>query len=177
MPGPCSLEQVSLGLDGEPGAGTTIHVDPPSVERAAPAPAASRTKLATQGGTEMILLVEDDDQVRKLTLNILRRAGYDALEACNPDEALFLCEQPGASIDLLLSDVIMPKMSGPQLASLVEALRPGIRTLFMSGYTDDRILNHGVLDARAAFLQKPFTSETLTKKIREVLDSPIVQHA
>lgn len=93
------------------------------------------------------------------------------LEAANGGEALLICEQNPAHIDLLLTDVVMPLMSGPDLAARVSVLRPGIKLLCMSGYTDDTIFRHGVLTSRMAYLQKPITPDSLTRKVREVLDT------
>jgi DNA-binding NtrC family response regulator len=122
-------------------------------------------------GSETILLVEDDDQVRLVARGILRRNGYHVIDARNAGEALLHSEEHPGTIDLLLSDVVMPQMSGPALAKRLASVRPGTKVLCMSGYTDDSIVRHGVLDAHIAFLQKPITPETLTIKVREVLDA------
>jgi two-component system cell cycle sensor histidine kinase/response regulator CckA len=160
----------SLWVYSEPGIGTTFKVYFPRVDaevdvtKVLPAATAMR-------GTETILLVEDEGQVRAAALGILRRSGYHVLEASNAGEALLHAESPG-QIDLLLSDVVMPQMSGPELARRLSKLRPAMKILCMSGYTDDSIVRHGVLDGNLPYLQKPFTRETLTRKVRLVLDAP-----
>jgi len=152
----------------EPGAGTTFKVYFRKVSAAKkasteiPIPESSR-------GTETVLLVEDDAHVRKLAQSILRRSGYVVLEAANGGEALLICEQHPGKIDLLLTDVVLPLMSGRQIAARLRNLRPTIKVLFMSGYTDDAILQHGILNSRVAYLQKPLTPRSLTRKVREVL--------
>ena len=130
-------------------------------------PAVAPTTLR---GTETILLVEDEQQVRAVAFGILTRAGYRVIEAGTPGEALLSSEQYADTIHLLLSDVVMPQMSGPELAKRLAPSRPQMRVLCMSGYTDDSIVRHGVLEAQFAFLQKPITPVTLTRKVREVLD-------
>jgi two-component system, cell cycle sensor histidine kinase and response regulator CckA len=161
----------NIWVYSEPGKGTTFKVYLPRAEeqergsRRAPTPASS-----LRGGAETILLVEDEEQVRKVTLNILRRQGYRVLCAEHPGQALFLAESHAEPIDLLVTDVVMPKMSGPELAQRLGASRPEMKVLYMSGYTDDSVVRHGVLDAAVAFLQKPITPASLSKKVREVLD-------
>jgi two-component system cell cycle sensor histidine kinase/response regulator CckA len=160
-----------LWVYSEPGEGTTFKIylprtDAPETKKARAAPAVSKR------GTETILLVEDDEQLRKVTRGILTGLGYTVLDAAAGPEALRLCEKHDGKIHLLVTDVVMPKMSGPQLAEKVVAMRPGIRALFMSGYTDDAIVNHGVLESGVDFLQKPLTPDAVARKIREVLTSP-----
>ena len=156
----------------EPDHGTTFKVYFPRVRGAADSRPAEAPPTESGRVSETILLVEDDDQVRVITQNILRRRGYVVLVASNGGEALLACEKHGARIHLLLTDVVLPRMSGRQLAERLAPMRPEMRVLFMSGYTDDAILQHGVLDSGVAFLQKPLTPMALTRKVREVLDAP-----
>jgi two-component system, cell cycle sensor histidine kinase and response regulator CckA len=123
-------------------------------------------------GSETVLLVEDDDQVRTVAREILAKHGYHVIEARNAGEALLHSENHPGVIQLLLSDVVMPQMSGPELAKRLALARPEMKVLCMSGYTDDSIVRHGVLETRIAYLQKPFTPEALTMKVREVLEAP-----
>jgi two-component system cell cycle sensor histidine kinase/response regulator CckA len=121
-------------------------------------------------GRETILLAEDEDEVRALTREVLERQGYRVLEASDGLEALRRYEAEGDRIDLVLSDVVMPRMSGRELVDRVRAIRPDMRVLYMSGYTEDAIVRHGVRDASTVLLGKPFAPADLLAKIREVLD-------
>jgi CheY-like chemotaxis protein len=157
-------------VDSEPGKGTAFHVVLPRE----PAPRDLSPGLPDAGplpsGSETILLVEDEAAVRELTREILEASGYKVLEAEDAEAAARLCRQPG-SIDLLLTDVVMPRIGGRELSLRLGALRPGLKVLFMSGHTDDEVLRQGVAEG-AAFLQKPFGPEALVRKVRELLDAP-----
>jgi two-component system, cell cycle sensor histidine kinase and response regulator CckA len=158
----------SIWVYSEVGVGTTFSVFFPRVDANSERPGEAQQE---QQGDEVILLVEDDVQVRAVASNILRRVGYQVLEAQDLRQALAYCEQSDLPIDLLLTDVVMPGASGRVVAEQVAALRRGIKVLFMSGYTNDAVLRHGVVGSGMAFLQKPLTSVALTRKIREVLDA------
>ena len=153
----------------EPGKGTTFKVYLPRTD--AKADVSPSLPPAAEGGrgSETILLVEDDEKVRVVARGILRRNGYTVLEAPGAGEALLVVEQYGAKIDLLVTDVVMPRMNGPQLVERVRMSRPHIKVLFMSGYTDEAIIQHGILDSGASFFQKPITPDALARKVREAL--------
>jgi two-component system cell cycle sensor histidine kinase/response regulator CckA len=121
-------------------------------------------------GTETVLLVEDEEEVRTLARLVLQRNGYHVLEATHGEEALRFCEQLQETIHLLVTDVIMPRMNGRQLAERLRQLRPDVKVLYISGYTDDAVVRHGILNRDTSFIQKPFTTDTLAQKVREVLD-------
>jgi two-component system cell cycle sensor histidine kinase/response regulator CckA len=161
----------SIWVYSEPGKGTTFKVYFPRVDGAVDS-VRPMMAPATLRGSETILLVEDDDQVRTVARGILGKSGYHVIEARNAGEALLHSEKHPATIHLLLSDVVMPQMSGPELAKRLASARPYMKVLCMSGYTDDSIVRHGVLEARIAYVQKPITPDALTTKVREVLDSP-----
>jgi len=160
----------NLYVYSEPGVGTTFKVYFPCAPDGA---AASRVSSRSGGarGNETILLVEDEENVREVANRILQQAGFHVLKASSPDEAIVLCGQNTERVDLVLTDVIMPRMSGRLLAERLRTLRPGIRVLFMSGYTDDVILQNGVLELGTHFIQKPITPDSLTRKVRDVLDT------
>ena len=123
-------------------------------------------------GSETILVAEDEDGVRSLTREVLEKYGYTVLEAANGEEALKVAERHDGPLDLLLSDVVMPRMGGPELAQALLAKRPDLKVLYMSGYTDHPMVRRGVVNAGVAFLQKPFTPTVLVSRVREVLEAP-----
>jgi CheY-like chemotaxis protein len=129
------------------------------------------------GGSETILLVEDEDEVRDLTRRILAANGYEVLEARNGAEVFLVSEEHDGPIQLLLADVIIPFMKGPEVANAQSRTRPEMKVLYMSGYTDEAIARHGVLDKEIAFIPKPFSASALLSKVREVLDSPADQYS
>jgi two-component system, cell cycle sensor histidine kinase and response regulator CckA len=158
-----------IRVRSEPGNGTTFSIYLPQVDEVADAPA-TRPKAALDG-SETIMLVEDEEQVRAVARNVLQRHGYHVIEMRSGQDALAYCQSHPAPIDLLLTDVVMPQMSGPELAHQLSSVRPALAVLCMSGYTDDSIVRHGFLQADLAFLHKPFTAESLTRRVREVLDA------
>ena len=161
----------TIWVYSEPGMGTTFKIYLPCVHDAVPAPPPS-VAAVTATGTETILLAEDEQALRRLTRRILESAGYAVVEAANGEDALRELEAHPGRVHLLLTDVVMPGMNGRELAGRVAALRPDTKVLYASGYTDDAILRHGVLDAGSPFLSKPYTPTELKRRVREVLDAP-----
>lgn len=159
-----------ITIYSERGRGTTFKIYLPRVDESVVAPVSS-LKSEDASGTETILLVEDEDLVRNLIREILTDAGYTVLDAPNGKEALEICESYPDPIDLMLTDLVMPGISGIELKKRVSIARPGLRVLLMSGYTDESLTLEGDLDTEEDFIEKPFTPESITLKIREVLDS------
>jgi len=155
----------------EPGRGTAFKIYLPRFEEVEESVHAPEARGHSVPGTETILLVEDEEAVRSLAVRVLQDLGYQLLESTSPEDALEIAERHKEPIDLLLTDVVMPRMSGRKVAEHLALMRPGMKVLCMSGYTDDAIVRHGVLEAGVAFLQKPFTPAALARKVREVLDA------
>jgi CheY-like chemotaxis protein len=155
----------------EPGRGATFKIYMPRVVDA-PAESGSPEAVPEMGGQETVLVVEDQAEVREYAAAALRAYGYQVMEAANAEEALLVCEREGERIRLILTDVVMPGLSGRELADRLKTLRPGIKVLFMSGHTDDSMVHHGVLQKEAGFIQKPFGPGQLAMKVREMLGAP-----
>ena len=154
----------------EPGQGTTFKIYLPQVDEPLEGATLKESNGKLPSGHETILVVEDEEEVRRLAVEILHRHGYRVLEASHGGAALLLCEECQEPIHLLLSDVVMPEISGPDFARRLKYFRPEIKVLFMSGFPDNALLQHGILDRGVIFLQKPFSIEGLTKRVREALD-------
>jgi two-component system cell cycle sensor histidine kinase/response regulator CckA len=156
----------------EPGLGTTFKIYLPQVEKGAKAyrPRLKPKEAGAAGGTETILLVEDEEAVRSMVSKVLQNRGYTVLEARHGNEAVEVSERYEGSINLMVTDVVMPQMSGRELAERLTTLRPKMHVLYMSGYPDNTIVQHGVLEPGTSFLQKPFTISALEAKVREILD-------
>jgi two-component system cell cycle sensor histidine kinase/response regulator CckA len=164
-----------IEVDSAPGRGATFKVYFPQAEQPAAMqkPAAPAARL--QQGSETVLLVEDEDEVRAAVYESLQMRGYHVLKARHGKEALAICRRHAGPIHLLLTDVVMPQMTGPQLAQRLLPLRPEIKILYVSGYTSDALAQRNMMGLGAAFLQKPFTPDTLARQVRTVLDTPVLR--
>jgi CheY-like chemotaxis protein len=159
-----------INVYSEPGQGSTFNIYLPRVAAEGREPGDVAREKTAAGGTETILVVEDEPAILRMTCMMLEQKGYTVLPAATPADALEKVENHSRAIDLLLSDVVLPEMSGRDLAGQIMGLCPGIRVLFMSGYTADVIAHQGVLDDGVAFIQKPFSMNDLAEKVRGVLD-------
>jgi CheY-like chemotaxis protein len=165
----------TIEVESAPGLGSSFRILLPAVDSPAADAGHGPRSEAPARGSETILLVEDEAVVRQLVAEILTANGYSVLQAGDGPSALEILRRQTEPVDLLLTDVVMPGMSGPEVANAVSAMRPGTRVLYISGYTDSAIGHHGVLEPGIAFLQKPFSSGDLTGKVRSVLDdAPLV---
>jgi len=160
----------AIRCESAPGRGTTFTIALPQVGAPAAVPLLPASNPAVPAQGEVILLVEDEPAVRSLTRRILERHGYTVLEAANGDEALAIFEREGGRIELVLTDVVMPGLRGPELVAELEGRRPGLPVLFMSGYADDDLVRRGVFPEHVAFLKKPFTHRDLLEIVRQHLE-------
>jgi CheY-like chemotaxis protein len=154
----------------EVGRGTTFKVYLPIIENVSDQESKITAVQAQLVGTETILIVEDEEIVRDLTSEVLQTLGYKILQAGNPEEAARVSKLHGGPIHLMLSDVVLPQMDGKRLYKLLAPLFPGMKVMFVSGYAENAIVHHGVLDPGVNLLHKPFTVEALTKMVRKILD-------
>jgi two-component system cell cycle sensor histidine kinase/response regulator CckA len=160
-----------IAVESEIGVGTTFTIFLPKASQKLRPDVSKPEREAANGGNETILLVEDQPEVRAIARTLLTRQGYTVLEANGGQEALTLVHAQGNPIDLLLTDVVMPSIGGPELARQLREMRPNLRVLFASGYTDDALVQQGVLQPGSELIQKPFTREALLQKVRSVLDA------
>ncbi len=160
----------TIEVTSEPGLGTSFRILFPCVADRAEEAEPNATAAGPRAGIETVLLVEDEPVVRRLVAEILETNGYTVLQAADGPSVLEVARRHSGAIDLLLTDVVMPGMSGPEVAQSVTSMRPGTHVLYMSGYTDSAIDRHGVLEPGIAFLQKPFSTDDLTRKVRALLD-------
>jgi len=159
-----------IAVTSAPNQGTTFRAYFPKAKETISDIAEPTPRSAVARGSETVLVVEDEEGVRNLTCRILRSFGYTVLDARSGEEALKACERHQGPIHLVITDVVMPEMSGRQLSEHLLARNPGLKLLFVSGYTDDTIVRHGVMEAEVDFIQKPFSQELLSQKVREILD-------
>jgi CheY-like chemotaxis protein/two-component sensor histidine kinase len=160
----------NIWVYSEPEKGTTFKIYLPLVNEPLEEKKERVVKEASPRGNETILVVEDDEVVRKLAVRILREQGYRVLEASQGVDAFLICEEHKGPIHLLVTDVVMPKMSGRELAERITSIRQEVKVLYMSGYPDDTIAHHGILNEGTNYIQKPFTVDSLIRKVRGVLD-------
>ena len=164
------MHQGHIDVDSQLGMGTTFRIYLPQVEEEFEQPGDGVAAPSQRGGKETILVVEDEEMVRELACDILEMQGYTVIKAATPDQALWLCAQTADPIDLLLADVVLPQMDGKSLYHRLSALLPDMKVLYMSGYTDEAIAPHGVLEDGIRLLQKPFAPDVLAVAVRGVLD-------
>jgi CheY-like chemotaxis protein len=154
----------------EEGRGTTFKIYLPVASQEAASQNGAAPQPAVARGSETIVVVEDDQSVRQLVQLMLSGHGYDVLAAADGESAARLCAEHPGGVDLLLTDVVMPEVNGRVLAERLEAMFPSLRVLFMSGYSDEAVVRHGIIRPNTAFIEKPFSESGLARKVREVLD-------
>ena len=159
----------AITVYSEPGRGTTFRIYLPRVDQALEDVGQQPQAVSSLDGSENVLVVEDDGEVRRLICEILRAKGYNVLESTNGEEAIRIARSFHGALPLVVADVILPEMSGPDVVRQVKEAKPGIRAIFISGYTDEAVLRHGMVDPGVTFLSKPFVPEDLARKVREVL--------
>ena len=164
-----------INVHSELGRGTTFKIYFPQVQSALESPRVHIMPTEATGGNETVLLVEDEPVVRELAVATLREKGYTVVEAVNGEEGLRMARQHDGKIDLVLTDVVMPVMGGKEMADALRTSHPDTKVLFTSGYTEDAMGHHGVLRPGILFLQKPYMTATLARKVREVLDEGLLQ--
>jgi CheY-like chemotaxis protein len=161
----------NIWIYSEPGHGTTFKIYLPQVEELLEEVKEKVVGEELPRGSETVLVVEDDEEVRKLAVRVLKRQGYKVLEASNGADTLMICKEQKEPIHLILTDVVMPQMGGRQLVEQLRQVYQNFKVLYMSGYTDNIIVHHGVLERGINYIQKPFTVGALAGKVREVLDN------
>ena len=161
-----------IWIYSEPGNGSTFKIYLPGMVEEAGPEESTKAPVESPSGSETVLLVEDDEGLRELVCDVLRGKNYRVLDASDTEEALAICQKHAETIHLLLTDVVMPKMNGPDLAKHLTRIHKEMKVLYMSGYTDNAVVNHGVMDPETFFLEKPFSPEVLLHRVRQILDAP-----
>jgi CheY-like chemotaxis protein len=162
-----------IEVDSTVGRGTVFKIYLPQIDKPAVPQKLAPSAVKVPQGSETVLLVEDEDEVRAAVYESLRMRGYIVLNARHGKEAVMICRRHAGPIHLLLTDVIMPQMTGPELVQRVLPLHPEMHVLYVSGYTDDALHQRNLMEPGTAFLQKPFTPDALARQVRAVLDTPL----